>query len=164
MFVNLTPHTIVIVAGEAHITIAPSGAVARVASRSEVVGEVDGVTVTRQVLGAVEGLPPFDENVTLLVSAMVRAAEPDRADLMSPGELVRNEAGQPIGCRNLIANCRRGAALPPTRDRDPGPRALAPLASAGGGGAEPVCAVCSAPAGNCGGHAVDDTVLLGLQR
>ena len=43
-------------------------------------------------------------DVLLIVSAMVRQALPDRKDLASPGDLVRDENGAVIGCGNLIIN------------------------------------------------------------
>lgn len=54
--------------------------------------------------GEVIGLPPQSETDAYVVSAMVRLAVPERLDVLSPGPLIRNEAGQPIGCDGLIAN------------------------------------------------------------
>ena len=102
-FVNLTPHAINIV-GDATVTIPPSGRIARVTSTSSPVGEVEGVPLHRTSFGAVEGLDDPQEGVVQIVSAMVRAALPGRTDLASPGDLVRDGAGQVIGCRGLIIN------------------------------------------------------------
>lgn len=104
MFVNLTPHAIVIVVGDTTLTIPPSGRVARVTSTSSPVGEVEGVPLHRVEFGQVEGLDNPQEGIVQIVSAMVRAALPGRADLASPGDLVRDSAGQVIGCRGLIVN------------------------------------------------------------
>lgn len=98
-FINLTPHAIV----ACGLTIAPSGNIARVATRNETVGDADGVPLTRQVIGAVEGLPEPTDTI-LIVSAMVRCAVPHRTDVASPGDLVRDAAGNVVGCRNLIIN------------------------------------------------------------
>jgi len=107
--VNLTPHAIVIVGPEGStMTIPPSGVVARVATATSPAGEIRGegfpVPLTRVSFGEVQGLPDEEVDTTLIVSALVRAAVPHRGDVASPGDLVRGEDGQPIGCRGLIIN------------------------------------------------------------
>ena len=72
--------------------------------RSEAAGEIDGVPLAVVAYGEVTGLPDPAPGVVVVVSAMVRAACPDRADLASPGEPVRDEAGRVIGCRSLVVN------------------------------------------------------------
>lgn len=64
-----------------------------------------GMPVYRRVMGEVTGLPDPEPNVSLIVSALV-ATHPSvagRADVFSPGELIRDAAGKPIGCRGLFA-------------------------------------------------------------
>ncbi len=100
-FVNLTPHAVTVVGGP---TLPPSGQVARCSQTSTPAGEHGGVALSRVVFGAVEGLPEPEPGVVFVVSALVRAAVPGRSDVASPGELVRNEAGQPVGCRGLVVN------------------------------------------------------------
>lgn len=100
-FVNLTPHAIVIVGGP---TLPPSGALARCATKSVPAGEFGGVALSTTAYGAVEGLPEPAEGVLYVVSALVRAAVPHRADVASPGDLVRDAAGAVIGCRGLVVN------------------------------------------------------------
>lgn len=100
-FVNLTPHSVTVVDGP---TLPPSGSVARCSSTSTPAGEHGGVNLVRTVFGAVEGLPDPVSGVVYVVSALVRAAVPHRTDVASPGDLVRNEAGQVVGCRNLVVN------------------------------------------------------------
>lgn len=99
--INLTPHTINIVDGP---SFAPSGTVARCSTTETAVGEVDGVALVSTTFGEVVDLPAPVEGTLLIVSALVRTAVPNRSDVASPGSLVRNDAGQPIGCRNLIVN------------------------------------------------------------
>ena len=41
---------------------------------------------------------------TYLVSLAVRLAVPDRRDVFSPGELIRDGNGQPVGCIGLAGN------------------------------------------------------------
>ena len=101
-FVSLLPHAVSIVlsSGE-QMTIEPSGSVARCSQRDEFVQELDGVRITRQVLGDATGLPPRQEGVFFIVSRLVASAAPDRDDLLIPGPLVRDEKGVVIGCRGL---------------------------------------------------------------
>jgi len=103
MFINLTPHTVVIMDGET-ISIAPSGTVARCASVATPVGSFDEVPLSRTTYGAVEGLPAPEPGTMFVVSALVRLACPDRWDLGSPGDLVRDGAGAVVGCRGLVVN------------------------------------------------------------
>lgn len=104
--INLTPHTVVIVAEDGKTilgSIEPSGSVARTKVAYAADGEVAGFPATRATYGAVEGLPASEDGVFYLVSGMV-AAHPSvigRADVVAPGDLVRNEAGQPVGCKGL---------------------------------------------------------------
>ena len=107
MIVNLTPHTINLIVNEHHsVSLPPSGEVARVTSERDPSGYleqlVEGYKVPtfRETLGAVSGLPdPFD-GVIYVVSGLV-AQTVRRPDVFSPGELVRNDRGQPVGCRGL---------------------------------------------------------------
>lgn len=106
MIVNLTPHDIVVLAENGRdvlTTLKPDGTVARVAVTREPAGTVDGLPVYRTTYGAVTGLPAPTPGVCWLVSLLVRQAAPERADLLTPGELVRNTAGQPVGCKGLTA-------------------------------------------------------------
>lgn len=105
---NLTPHSVTIVTDAGTVEIPPSGEVARVAAEYADAGDLsfDGQTVPvkTQRLGNPSGLPEPEADTMYLVSAMVRQAAPWRADLLSPGELIRDEKGQPTGCRFLVAN------------------------------------------------------------
>ena len=98
MFVNLTPHRMVVVDGP---TIEPSGEIARIDTSHEVVDLIDGVKVYATVFGEIVGLPDPVEGVTLIVSALV-AMRAGRDDVMSPGQLVRDSEGRVIGCEGFI--------------------------------------------------------------
>lgn len=85
--VNLTPHSVTI----GGFRYAPSGQVARVSTSYEEVGWVvqpwgddPGIPIYRTVYGAVEGLPAPVPLTVYLVSGMVAAAVPDRADVFAP--------------------------------------------------------------------------------
>lgn len=104
---NLTPHSLNLfdASGENQVaTVAPSGNAARISTNNTLDGEVDGVPIFRQVTGELTGLPEPKEGVGYVVSMAVRLAVPDRKDVFSPGELVRNEGGQPVGCKGLVSN------------------------------------------------------------
>jgi hypothetical protein len=102
MLINLTSHTInEVTTGTA---IPPSGRVARVKTSTVKTNEFLGMPIFETTFGSVEGLPEPEEGVMYIVSALVMTACPDRLDLLSPGNLVRNEHGQPAGCVGYRAN------------------------------------------------------------
>lgn len=96
MIVNLTPHTINEVTTGA--SIPPSGRVVRVKATTTKVGSHCGYPIFKSTFSEVEGLPEEEEGTMFIVSTLVMNACPARADLLSPGNLVRNEHGQPVGC------------------------------------------------------------------
>lgn len=100
--VNLTPHAIVF----PEFTLEPSGIVARVKEFSEVseLNKVMGIDLVTKWYGTVEGLPQPEEGTLYVVSGMLRTALPDRYDLASPGDLIRDEKGVIVGCKNLVIN------------------------------------------------------------
>lgn len=104
--INLTPHVINVIdaAGETQ-RFEPSGDVARVGQKYLQVCSLDKIVLYSCEYGEVEGLPEPEDGTNYIVSAMVRAALPERWDLLSPGELVRGEDGQPIGCKGFVVNC-----------------------------------------------------------
>jgi hypothetical protein len=104
IIINMTPHDIVVVGENQLRTIPKSGPVARQAALSKDAGEFDGIALTSTAYGPVINLPDYQPDTLLIVSAMVRSALPNRPDLASPGELVRDEKGNVIGCKNLIVN------------------------------------------------------------
>ena len=105
--INLTPHVINALSRDGTSvvgTFPPSGQVARLAMNRHQQGLVQGIPLYVNTVGEVEGLPSQQEGVYLLVSALVRTAFPERKDLLSPGELVRDASGQPIGCKGFDRN------------------------------------------------------------
>ena len=119
--VNLTPHTLNILNadGGIRVDVAPLGVgsnalsnAARVATSRVQTGEVNGLPLFETRFGEVNGLPDAREGVIFVVSGLV-AAHPsvrERADVFSPGELVRGPDGQPVGCRGLTRAAERAAA------------------------------------------------------
>ena len=102
---NLTPHNVVIVVDETTKIVIPSDGIARVTETKTAAPSIsiDGHTVETfsSSFGEVENLPPQEEGVMFIVSAMVASAAMDREDLLVPGELVRDNGGNIVGCKSL---------------------------------------------------------------
>jgi len=95
MIVNLTPHPITLLGMEGFKgTVQPSGTVAQVAT-TETEVEIDGAMVP-VVFAEVVDLPAFDGKTRYIVSPAVKAACPDRDDLLVPWHFVRDTAGAVI--------------------------------------------------------------------
>jgi hypothetical protein len=100
--INLTPHDINVVLADGSVRTFPkSGAVVRVATFRSPGPEVDGIPTFETKFGAVEGLPDVNPEVIYITSALVASRCADRADVFAPGELVRDDGGNVIGCRGL---------------------------------------------------------------
>ena len=110
MLKNLTPHEVKIfklngTAPDLDVVIEAGEAVARVSCEYvKVDKKVECVDLYRTVFGEVTGLPAYEEGVYLLVSTVVREALPLRSDLVSPGQLLRDDDGNVIGCLGLVGN------------------------------------------------------------
>ena len=99
--VNLTPHELSIYRADGDVVVVPrSGRVARVHEVREPMGILDGISVEEVSHGKVDGIPPPEKDTIYIVSAMVGQAT-ERLDVYSPGQLLRDERGQPMGCRGL---------------------------------------------------------------
>lgn len=101
--INLTPHPITFVDGKDTVicTVEPSGTVARVSCSIENMGNINGIPVTGNCYGEVEGLPQPEDDVIYLVSSLVASRCTERADVFIPNEPVRNEKGFIIGCKSF---------------------------------------------------------------
>ena len=106
--INLTPHELNIVKEDGTVLTVPkpeSGlAIPRLHVSRQGVYAQEGIKFYLSNYGQVENLPAKVEGVTLIVSAMIRQALPERTDLVSPGNLLRNAAGSVIGCEGLDIN------------------------------------------------------------
>jgi len=105
MVENLTPHEIVVILDETHhVVFPPCGIVARVSQILSRTGTAaGGIPVFSRYFGEVENLPEREAGKLLIVSAMVKSAMPDRKDLLSPAELIRDDKGNVIGCNGFVA-------------------------------------------------------------
>ena len=85
---NFTPHNVVIVINEVTKIVIPSDGIARVTETKTATPsiDVDGVIIETfvAVFGEVENLPPQEEGVGLIVSALVASAAKGRDDLLVP--------------------------------------------------------------------------------
>lgn len=110
--VNLTPHSITIKMSNGEmLTIPPTGIPARCRVESTYAYEVlpanapeTTIVCSRAKYGAVYGLPDEAEDTIFIVSMVVREACPQRADLASPGVLIRDTDGNIVGCDGLTVN------------------------------------------------------------
>jgi len=107
-FVNLTPHTIKIVAlatDGKEIVVEPSGTIARVETIEKVIAEVDGIPIVKRTFGEVKGIPAPEEGVGYIVSAMVLSAVKGRIDVYAPdtgSTAIRNDKGQIEAVTRLV--------------------------------------------------------------
>ncbi len=103
-FVNVTPHALKIRREDGtFLDIPASGTVARVAASAVVVNVIDGVPVRKTTFGSLVDLPESQPGVVYIGSLLVAkaAVREGRSDVVSPGQLLRDEAGQPIGADGL---------------------------------------------------------------
>jgi hypothetical protein len=106
--INLTPHAVNIcnAQGEPLFTLPRSGTVARVSVTQESAGSLTGgIPLFRTKFGEVQDLPECDpDNDVVYIVSLVVAQHPavaGREDIASPGELIRDVNGQPVGCKGL---------------------------------------------------------------
>ena len=108
--VNLTPHAVNIINNDnsVAITIEASGNVARCSQTIDIVGDITvnsvSIPISSSSYGEVIDLPDPKPGYYYIVSRLVMSACPARQDLLCPNDLVRNDAGQVIGCRSLANN------------------------------------------------------------
>ena len=100
--INLTPHDIVFVReGAADIVVPASGKIARVAVKTVIIGDINGIPVTTSVFGGVEDLPEPTADTIYIVSSIVASRVTNREDVYIPNESVRDDKGRIIGCKSL---------------------------------------------------------------
>jgi hypothetical protein len=99
--VNLTAHNLHLPNG---FTIPRATFPARAQERVYEAGEAEGVRLVYVQYDTVSGLPDPEPGVLYVVSQIVRQTCPERADLASPGEMVKDEHRRIIGTINLRVN------------------------------------------------------------
>lgn len=102
---NLTPHALNVIDRDGNVTVIPaSGAIARVATEEILVGRLGFSEVVQRRFGDVDwgfDMPQMKKDTVYIVSSLVASAIKDRHDILVPGTLVRNDEGQPIGCKGF---------------------------------------------------------------
>lgn len=102
-YVNMTLHPVMLVEhgfGQVEvITFPPSGEVARTSERRVDMGGLGYARVEKVEYCAVEGLPPVQPGVYLIVSGFILQAAPERPDLLAPARPVRDAEGRMLGYR-----------------------------------------------------------------
>ena len=94
---NLTPHEITLCGQKL-----PTMGVARVATATRQVAEINGIPVNQVSFGQVVGLPEARKNTIYIVSKIVaEAVKGQRNDIYIVDKTIRNEQGQIIGCEAL---------------------------------------------------------------
>ena len=102
-FINATPHELNIIREDGTVLdLARSGHVVRVGTDRILKGTRDGVQFFEVAYGAVD-FDGLDNGDVVVISALALAALPltYATHFASPGDLVRNDEGQPIGCKGL---------------------------------------------------------------
>ena len=95
--INLTPHEITLCGKKL-----PSSGVARVATVTRQVAEINGIPVNKVSFGEVNGLPEAKKDTIYIVSKIVaEAVKGQRNDIYIVDKTIRNEQGQIVGCEAL---------------------------------------------------------------
>lgn len=105
--INCTPHAVNIYSKDGTvITVESSGNFARVATIKEEtsIPGLEGIKVEKTTFDTskIDGLPAPEEGVIYIVSLItLNALKGIRTDLVAPGNLIRDEKGNIIGCDGL---------------------------------------------------------------
>ena len=102
--VNMTPHPVNICDADGNIvrTYPKGESTIRLAAETVSAGTLlDGTPLTRTEFGDAEGLPEWSIGTYYIVSQLVKSALPERDDLLVPAEVVRDSAGNIVGCKSL---------------------------------------------------------------
>ena len=95
---NYTPHSLNVVDVNGVTQQLPSVGVVRLATSKTYKDQINGFGVVSTDFLDVTGLPSPQDGVYYVVSRLVMSACPDRSDLLCPGELIRDSAGNVTGC------------------------------------------------------------------
>jgi hypothetical protein len=108
--VNLTPHEVILYDSTGQsiaLKIPPSGKVARVTTKSEIIGEINGIPVRKTTYGDIVDLPDPQPDIIYVVSTIVLLALKDkgivRPDVVSPDtnpdSVMRDPQGKILGVK-----------------------------------------------------------------
>ena len=101
--INLTAHSITEVT--TGLTFPATGKVVRVKQSTTKVAEHMGIPLYSTVFGQVEGLPEPTPDTIYIVSALALQAIPStRKDVVSPGNILKDEHGKIVGCTGFRYN------------------------------------------------------------
>lgn len=121
ILVNLTPHTLNIITDTVvidswmrpdgpdevikptTISVPPSGIVSRVNEKTSASKWwlSHAIRLNKISFSEIENLPPVMDTVIYVVSRIVAQRVSNRHDILCPGELIRDEQGNIIGCKGL---------------------------------------------------------------
>ena len=101
--INKVPHPVNILdENNSLLRVFPkSNGMARLDQFTNKVGVIDNITITQTVFGNATGLPDEVLGTYYIVSNLVKTALPERRDLLTPSNIVRDEQGNIIGCQSL---------------------------------------------------------------
>jgi len=94
MIRNLTPHTVTIRTASIDLSYAPETdrPPVRITDTAIEAGQIDAIEIMEiSTTGVTTGLPPAQAGVSLIVSRLVAAANPDRRDLLFPYGEIRDK-------------------------------------------------------------------------
>ena len=98
---NFTPHNLNVVDINGVTQQLPSVGVARLATSTVSVNPINGFGVVATAFADVTGLPDPVSGTYYVVSRLVFSPCPGRLDVLCPGELIRDSAGNVVGCKGF---------------------------------------------------------------
>ena len=110
-YLNTTPHNIVVIKADGEtMTIAKSSCQIRVSAQTQCINTIDGIDIYEEVLG--DAIIEDSEDLLLHYRAIIVSrvaaeklkgmSEFDSYELYVPGNLVRDNGGNIVGCKGLI--------------------------------------------------------------
>ena len=103
IIINKTPHAIYILDDDEKIlkVFPKSKGMIRVAETSKYVKNIGDVPIYSTTWGDTKDVPKPQPGIYYIVSQLVKSALPHRTDLLVPRNIVRDKAGNIIGCKHL---------------------------------------------------------------
>jgi len=103
--INCTPHDVNLITESGVIVFKKSGIIPRLSEQQEKISSIDingtEIDIVKKSFLEPEGLPEPRQNTLYIVSALVAGACKNRDDLVVPNDIIRDEEGRIIGCKNL---------------------------------------------------------------